>query len=66
MSDLEQQFLELKAQMEKAEQDRLWDHFVNTGQVLPTINETMKEINLLQHKINEIEKLMWTNPFPTY
>lgn len=64
MNDLEEKCRKLKALMEKEEQDRLWDHFLKTGQVLPTMSETRKELNLLQKKINEIEKIMWSNPFP--
>lgn len=60
---LEEEFLELKSLMEKAEQDRLWDHFVKTGQVLPTLEETMKPIHEIQKQINEIEKMQWVNPF---
>jgi hypothetical protein len=63
MKDLSATFEELMATMNKAEQDRLWDHFVKTGQVLPTIDETQKRIALLKQQINEIEKLLWVNPF---
>lgn len=64
MSDLVTEYNKLKAIMDENEQDRLWDHFVQTGQVLPTTHATLTQINKIQKQILDIEKLQYTYPFP--